>query len=253
LKPAAFFRAFFLNDAFDEPFDLGFDFARGLGDAVIFPFLLVVFLVGQNVNNVDPLFIVSDFGNEPVLVSADIEDRAITNGIGVWKIGTSSSKIHPASVLRYPIPNFERLFGVGVRFSKNSRRAFLLMIRIVSTQSGCHQCLRGPGHFRCDVATLNLSCRRAGDRLYEVNHLGTLEFRERRTAMCQQIGFGSRTAQHYRSRHFLAIGFVRYSEAYCLGDRRVGQQHFVDLARGDLLSAAIDQLLDSANQRQIAL
>ena len=46
---------------------------------------------------------------------------------------------------------------------------------------------------------------------------------------------------------------VRHAEADRFGDRRMRQQHFVDLARRDLLAAAVDQLLDAADQRQVAV
>ena len=46
---------------------------------------------------------------------------------------------------------------------------------------------------------------------------------------------------------------MRNAEADGLGNLRMTQQHFVDLSRPDLLTAAIDQLLDAAGQREVAV
>ena len=50
-----------------------------------------------------------------------------------------------------------------------------------------------------------------------------------------------------RGGHLLAPHLVRHAEAHGLGDGRVGQQHLVDLARRDLLAAAVDHLLEAAD------
>src|SRR5439155_16407185 len=103
-----------------------------------------------------------------------------------------------------------------------------------------------------DVTALNLAGGRARDRLDDINNLGAFELRERQPAMSYQLGFGSRAAENYRGCHLFAVDPVRDPEAYRFGDRRMTQQRFIDLARRNLLAAAIDQLLDSANQSQIA-
>ena len=59
--------------------------------------------------------------------------------------------------------------------------------------------------------------------------------------------------QHDRGRHFFAPGRVRHAEAHRFGHRRMREQHLVDLARRDLLAAAVDQLLEAADERQIAV
>jgi hypothetical protein len=74
--------------------------------------------VGQNVNDVNPLLIVSDLGDEAILVPSDIEDSTSADRIGVWKIAARLGQVGPFGVFRYPIPVFERLFGVGMRFPK---------------------------------------------------------------------------------------------------------------------------------------
>src|SRR6266540_4080277 len=65
------------------------------------------------------------------------------------------------------------------------------------------------------IAALNLSGGGARDRLDDVNHFWTFELGERRAAM--------------------------------------GDQRLINLSRRYLLATAIDQLFDTANQRQIAI
>jgi hypothetical protein len=56
------------------------DFLCALAATVIFPLLLVVFLVRQNVQNINLLAAVIDVSNQPIFISADVEDRAFA----VW-------------------------------------------------------------------------------------------------------------------------------------------------------------------------
>ena len=45
---------------------------------------------------------------------------------------------------------------------------------------------------------------------------------------------------------------VGHREGYGFCDRRMFEQHFVDLARGDFLTAAIDHFPPAAGQKQVA-
>ena len=60
-----------------------------------------------------------------------------------------------------------------------------------------------------------------------------------------------RLPEHHRGRHFLTPRRMRNTETHGFGHRGMAQQNFVDLARSDLFSAAIDQFLETAGERQI--
>src|SRR5262249_39726898 len=94
------------------------DLALDLTVAVIFPFLPVIFLMGQDMDDVDPLLIVPDLRDEAVLVASNVEDGTISNRIGVREIEPRLDQVRPPGVFGDPIPIFERLFGVGMNFPK---------------------------------------------------------------------------------------------------------------------------------------
>ena len=83
--------------------------------------------------------------------------------------------------------------------------------------------------------------------------LGSLEVGQPLLAVGEQLGLGGLTAQRDRRRDLFAPGRVRHAEGDRLGNLRVREQHLVDLARRDLLAAAIDHLLQAAGQREIAV
>src|SRR5262249_35931090 len=104
-----------------------------------------------------------------------------------------------------------------------------------------------------DDAALDLAGRGARNRLRDVNLLRPLELREAILAVRDEVSLADRRLDDDRGGHFLAPRLVRHAEADGLGDRRVRQQHFVDLARRNLFAAPIDQLLDARDERQVAL
>src|SRR5262245_25758681 len=103
------------------------------------------------------------------------------------------------------------------------------------------------------IAALNLSGGGARDRLDDVNHFWTFEIGERRAAMGDQLRFGRLARECYRRRDLFAVNPVRDAEAHRFSYRLVGEQHFINLSWRYFLATAIDQLFDTANQRQIAV
>jgi hypothetical protein len=71
--------------------------------------------------------------------------------------------------------------------------------------------------------------------------------------MGDQLCFGRLARECYRRRHLFAVNPVRDAEAHSFSHRLMGEQRFIDLSWRYLLAAAIDQLFDTANQRQIAI
>lgn len=74
--------------------------------------------MGQNVDDVNPLPIVPDLDDEPELVAADIEDRAIANRVGVREVAACFNQVCPKCVFGNAKPVFERVFGIGMNFPK---------------------------------------------------------------------------------------------------------------------------------------
>jgi hypothetical protein len=68
----------------------------------------------------------------------------------------------------------------------------------------------------------------------------------------QQVLLAGVGVQHHGGGHLLAERGVRDPEGDRLRHRRVAQQHLVDLPRRDLLATPVDQLLDAADQGQVA-
>ena len=62
-----------------------------------------------------------------------------------------------------------------------------------------------------------------------------------------------RLAQHHRRGDFFAPGGMRHAEGDRFGHGGMREQHFVDFARRNFFAAAIDQFLDAAGQREIAV
>src|SRR5262252_282565 len=71
--------------------------------------------------------------------------------------------------------------------------------------------------------------------------------------MRDQLTVGGRRAEHHRGGNCFAIDPVGDAEANGFSDRRVSEQRLVYLARRDLFTSAIDQLLDAADQRQVTV
>src|SRR4030095_13377580 len=57
-----------------------------LAVAVIFPLLLVVLFVSQDIQGVDLLAAIIDTCNEPIFITANIEDRALTKWVRCRKV-----------------------------------------------------------------------------------------------------------------------------------------------------------------------
>ena len=105
-----------------------------------------------------------------------------------------------------------------------------------------------------DDAALDLARGRARDGVGDVNLLRTLEVGQPLLAERQQLGLGGiDRSEHDRRRDLLTPRRMRHAEADRLGHRGVREQHLVNLARRDLLAAAIDHLLEPSGQRQIAV
>src|SRR5262245_2943855 len=111
----------------------------------------------------------------------------------------------------------------------------------------------GLGDLGRHIAALNLSGGGARDRLDDVNHFWTFEIGERRAAMGHQLRFGRLARECYRRRHLFAVNPVRDAEAHRFSYRLMGDQHLINLSWRYLLAAAIDQLFDASDQRQIAI
>src|SRR5215467_7713253 len=86
-KVSASNRPYFAESSLD-----GFDglspqgFLLILAVAVILPLLLVILFVGQDMQGVDLLAAIVDVRDEPIFVTANIEDRALTKRIRCWKV-----------------------------------------------------------------------------------------------------------------------------------------------------------------------
>ena len=83
--------------------------------------------------------------------------------------------------------------------------------------------------------------------------LGHLNSASRPLHHAIDVGCAGALAHHHRRGHFFAPRGVRHAEAHRLRHCRMRQQHLVDLPRRDLLTAAVDQLLEPARERQIAV
>jgi hypothetical protein len=67
---------------------------------------------------VDPLRLVPDPGNQAVIVSLDVKDRAITDRIGMTKAFPHLRETLPGGLARNIVPVQQRIFGVGMFFPK---------------------------------------------------------------------------------------------------------------------------------------
>ena len=103
-------------------------------------------------------------------------------------------------------------------------------------------------------AALDFAGRGARNRLDDVQLLGTLEIGQALLAERQDRGFGLRLRlQDHGGGDFFAPGGMRNAERNSFGDCGMAQQNFVDFTRRDLFAAAIDQFLDAAGEREIAV
>src|SRR5918912_4186897 len=92
-----------------------------------------------------------------------------------------------------------------------------------------------------DRAPLDLARGGARNRIHDVDLLRALEVRQPLPAVGQQRGLALRLAQDHRRRHLLTPRRMRYAERDRLRDRGMAEEHLVDLARAELLTAAVDQ------------
>src|SRR5438105_4842323 len=91
-------------------------------NAVIFPFLLVVFLVSHDKSDKDFLLTVKDLRDQPISVPLDIENRASANRIGMRIIDSHLRQVGPTRSPRSSIPVVKRLRGIRVRCGKSDQR-----------------------------------------------------------------------------------------------------------------------------------
>ena len=82
-----------------------------------------------------------------------------------------------------------------------------------------------------------------------------LEVGQLRRAEVAQLALGRRRPlpEHHRRRHLLAELVVWHGEGERLGHRGVRREHVVHLQRGELLAAAVDQLLEPTGETEVAL
>src|ERR1700686_4871856 len=104
-----------------------------------------------------------------------------------------------------------------------------------------------------DEAALDLSGGRLWNRLDDVEVPRHLEVRKSGPGKSQQLLLSDGVVEDDGRANLLAPGRVRDAEAHRLFHGRVRLEHLVYLARGDLFSASIDQLLDPAHQPQVAV
>src|SRR4030095_10946343 len=103
------------------------------------------------------------------------------------------------------------------------------------------------------LVPIHFARRALGQRLDEVDDFGDLE--SGKPALEVVLQFRSR---HIGPRHdggldLLTVDGIRNPERGRHGDRRMAEQHIVDLYGRDLLTAAIDQFLDATGDREITV
>src|SRR5437868_5272938 len=109
-----------------------------------------------------------------------------------------------------------------------------IFISYRSTRSLARSCRRGRERLRDDAA-LNLAGRGAWDGSRDVDLFGTLEVGQPLLAVGEQLRLGGLAVQRDRRRDLFTPRLVRHAEGDRLGHLGVREQHFVDLARRDLL------------------
>ena len=94
-------------------------------------------------------------------------------------------------------------------------------------------------------SALDLAGRRLGQAGRDVELLRDLEVSQEPLRGGEDLGLGHRGAllQHHCRHDLLAVLLVRRAEGDRLRDGRVRQERRVDLQGGDLLAAAVDELL----------
>jgi hypothetical protein len=75
---------------------------------------MIIFGMRQYEANQNGLILVVNFGNEPILVPADVKDRTFFIRISMRKRLSSFRKIPPDGSLGHAIPRSERFLGVRV-------------------------------------------------------------------------------------------------------------------------------------------
>src|SRR5438046_932586 len=80
-----------------------------------------------------------------------------------------------------------------------------------------------------------------------------LELRQSLGAVSAQLALGRVALQDDGRVHLLAERLVRYREGDRLAHRRVAQEDIVNLQRGDLLAAPVDQFLQSPSEGEVAI
>ena len=105
------------------------------------------------------------------------------------------------------------------------------------------------------VLSLQLAGWPLGYRLDDHHAGGHLEVREMLEREVTHVGFGQRLAvpRHHRGGDAFPQRGMGHAKRRRLLHVRVAQQHLVDLARRDLFAPAVDDLLETARQHQVAL
>src|SRR5579872_4052301 len=91
---------------------------KSLGIATMFPISSIIFLVCQDVADVDLLAIEVDRGNESIFVSADVEHDEIADLVCTWKCRSQSGKSWKVILLHNFEPARQRIFAVWMHRPK---------------------------------------------------------------------------------------------------------------------------------------
>src|SRR5450759_3874755 len=104
-----------------------------------------------------------------------------------------------------------------------------------------------------DESALDLAGRRFRDRFDDVEVPRHLEVRQARPGKSQQLFLRDRVVEDDSGADLLPPGWMRDAEAHSLLHGGVRLEHLVYLAWRDLFSASVDELLDPAQQPQVAV
>lgn len=74
--------------------------------------------MGQHFFDVDDLFLKPDAGDQPVLVSANVEHRQIADLVYGVERRLEFSPVAEAVLLNHPAPTLQGLIGLRIRFHK---------------------------------------------------------------------------------------------------------------------------------------
>jgi hypothetical protein len=85
---------------------------------VIFPFLLVIFSVGQNVFDINYLSFIIDRNDESISIASDVEYGEVLNGFGCGKEALNVDQVLPGSLASEFVPVIEGSLSICVVSTK---------------------------------------------------------------------------------------------------------------------------------------